>query len=148
MSKTYSQKPKEITRKWYLLDAQEISLGRLSTKASALLVGKTKPSYSPHIDGGDFVVIINSDLLRVTGDKLQKKTYYRHTGYPGGLKEMTLEKAIAKDSTKVIEASIKGMLPVNKLRDGRLKRLKIYPGSEHNHTAQSPTKIVTEDEAK
>ncbi len=138
MSKTYSQKPSEVTRKWYVIDASDLPLGRLSTVAAKLLVGKDKPSYTPHIDGGDYVVIINSDNLVVTGDKLEKKVYYRHTHYPGGLKEATLQNKLDKDSTEVIRLAVRGMLPVNKLRDGRLARLKIYAGTDHNHAAQAP----------
>jgi len=138
MNKTYSQKPTEVTRKWYVVDASDIALGRLSTTVAKLLVGKDKPSYTPHIDGGDYVIVINSDNLVVTGDKLEKKMYYRHTHYPGGLKEATLQNKLDKDSTEVIRLSVRGMLPVNKLRDGRLARLKIYAGSDHNHAAQAP----------
>lgn len=136
--KTYSLKPKDITRKWYLIDASTVPLGRLSTVAARLLIGKDKPSQSPHIDGGDFVIIINSDKLVATGNKFKDKIYYRHSGFPGGLYQRTLEEQLKIDSTKIIEHSIRGMLPVNKLRDGRLKRLKIYVGSEHNNTAQKP----------
>lgn len=138
MAKTYSQKPTEVSRKWHLIDASDTTLGRLSTVVATLLIGKDKPSYTPHIDGGDYVVIINSDNLVVTGDKLEKKMYYRHSNYPGGLKEATLQNKLDKDSTEVIRLAVRGMLPVNKLRDGRLARLKIYAGSEHNHTAQGP----------
>lgn len=136
--KTYSLKPSDITRKWYVIDAAEAPLGRLSTVAARLLIGKDKPNQSPHMDGGDFVIIINADQLVVTGNKRQDKIYYRHSGFPGGLYQRTLEEQMNLDSTKVIEHSIRGMLPVNKLRDGRLKRLKIYGGSEHNHHAQKP----------
>jgi large subunit ribosomal protein L13 len=139
--KTYSLKPKDISRSWYVLDAAEAPLGRLSTVAARLLIGKDKPSQSPHMDGGDYVIIINADGLVVTGNKLADKTYYRHSGFPGGLHKRTLSEQMNIDSTKVIEHSIRGMLPVNKLRDGRLARLKIYAGSEHNHSAQSPETI-------
>ncbi len=136
--KTYSAKPSEITRKWYLIDASKYPLGRLSTAVSKLLIGKGKPSYTPHIDGGDYVVVINSDKLLVTGKKLTDKKYYRHSQYPGSLKESSLEEMIEKDSTKVIELSVKRMIPTNKLRDDRLKRLKIYKGAEHANSAQNP----------
>jgi large subunit ribosomal protein L13 len=139
--KTYSLKPKDISRSWYVLDAAEAPLGRLSTVAARLLIGKDKPSQSPHMDGGDYVIIINADGLVVTGNKLADKTYYRHSGFPGGLHKRTLSEQMNIDSTKVIEHSIRGMLPVNKLRDGRMARLKIYAGSEHNHSAQSPETI-------
>jgi large subunit ribosomal protein L13 len=136
--KTYSLKPKDISRKWYVLDAAEIPLGRLSTVAARLLIGKDKPSQSPHMDGGDFVIVINADNLVVTGNKLTDKLYYRHSGFPGGLYKRTLQEQMNIDPTKIIEHSIRGMLPVNKLRDGRLKRLKIYKDNEHNHHAQKP----------
>lgn len=136
--KTYSAKPSDITRKWYVVDASELPLGRLSTRIADLLTGKRKPTYTPHMDGGDYVIVINSDQLVVTGKKLDDKKYYRHTGYPGGLKESNLAFEMEKDSTEVIRKAVRGMLPVNKLRDGRLARLKIYTDAEHNHTAQKP----------
>lgn len=139
--KTYSAKPTDVVRKWYVIDAGEVSLGRLSTVAAGLLLGKGKPQFTKHIDTGDFVIVVNSDLLVVTGKKIDQKMYYRHSGYPGGLKEQTLKEKMAKDSTEVIIKSIRGMLPVNKLRDGRLLRLKVYPGGEHNHEAQKPEKL-------
>lgn len=138
MMKTYSAKLSDITRKWYILDASEIPLGRLSTVAASLLIGKGKPSFTRHIDGGDFVVIINSDQLVVTGGKEDKKVYYRHSGFPGGIYKKTLKEAAQQDSTQIITHSIRGMLPVNKLRDGRLKRLKVYKDDQHQHTAQKP----------
>lgn len=136
--KTYSAKPADVTRKWYLIDASEAPFGRISTEVATLLTGKHKPMYTPHIDCGDYVVIINADKLVATGDKLNKKIYYRHTGYPGGLKERTLEKQLEKDSTEAILHSVRGMLPINKLRDGRLARLKIYRDENHAHAAQAP----------
>ncbi|HEX5797755.1 MAG TPA: 50S ribosomal protein L13 [Candidatus Saccharimonadales bacterium] len=139
--KTYSAKPSEVERKWYLMDASSAALGRLSTEIAGYLTGKGKPMYTQHIDCGDYVVVVNSDKLKVTGDKKLKKTYYRHTGYPGGIKEANLQTMIDKDSTKVIHQAVKGMLPVNKLRAERLKRLKVYAGEQHDHTAQNPTPI-------
>ena len=136
--KTYSAKPTEVTRKWYLVDASQLPLGRLSTQIATLLTGKGKPMFTHHIDCGDYVVVINTDKLVVTGKKLEAKMYYRHSGYPGGLKEATLKDVMAKDSTKVIEKAVYGMLPVNKLRAERMKRLKVYIGAEHNHNAQNP----------
>lgn len=136
--KTYSAKPSDVTRAWYVIDASEAPLGRVATRVATLLTGKGKPQFTQHIDCGDFVVVINTDKLVVTGDKMQKKTYYRHTGYPGGIKEATLADKMAKDSTDVIVKAVRGMLPVNKLRDERLKRLKVYAGAEHNHEAQKP----------
>lgn len=139
--KTYSAKPTEVTRKWYVVDASEVPLGRLATVVATLLTGKGKPMFTKHIDCGDFVVVINSDKLVVTGDKLTKKTYYHHSHYPGGLKESSLQEKIDKDSTEPVIHAIRGMLPVNKLRDGRLMRLKVYPGADHKHEAQQPQKL-------
>ena len=138
MNKTYSAKPQDVTRKWYLIDASEISLGRLSTIAANILTGKNKSIFTKHIDCGDYLIIINSDQLKVTGKKLTDKKYYRHSGYPGNLKELTLEQQLEKDSTKIIIHSIRGMIPINKLRDARLLRLKVYKDSSHVHQAQSP----------
>lgn len=140
--KTYSAKPTDVTRAWYVFDASQVPLGRLSTEIATVLTGKKKPMYTSHIDCGDFVVVINADNLRVTGDKKEKKTYYRHTGYPGGIKSRTLREVIEIDATRAVEHAVRGMLPVNKLRDGRLKRLKVYSGAEHEHAAQKPT-VVT-----
>jgi large subunit ribosomal protein L13 len=139
--KTYSAKPSDVVRKWYVIDASEAPLGRVATKAATLLTGKGKPMFTKHIDTGDFVVIINADNLVVTGKKQTDKMYYRYSGYPGGLTEQTLLDVMAKDPTIVIEKAIRGMLPVNKLRPDRLKRLKIYRGSEHQHAAQKPETI-------
>lgn len=142
--KTYSAKPSEVTRKWYILDASKEPLGRLSTKAAQLLTGKGKPMFTHHIDCGDNVIVINADKLRVTGDKLDKKKYYSHSGYPGGIKEATLQEKMEKDSTWVIENSIRGMLPVNKLRAGRMARLKVYADENHKHAGQNPEVLNTE----
>jgi large subunit ribosomal protein L13 len=139
--KTYSAKPTEVVRKWYLLDASELPLGRLSTQAAKLLTGKDKPMFTKHIDCGDFVVVINSDKSVFTGNKLEDKKYYHHSLYPGGLKTASLQEKLDQDSTKVVRQAIRGMLPVNKLRDGRLERLKIYKDENHQHNAQSPEKI-------
>lgn len=139
--KTYSAKPADVKRSWYELDASQTTLGRLSTEVAQLLTGKKKPMFTQHIDCGDYVIVTNADKLKVTGDKLDKKVYYRHTGFPGGLKERTLNEQIAIDSTQAVENAVRGMLPVNKLRDARLKRLKVYAGAEHEHAAQKPTVI-------
>jgi len=144
--KTYSAKPTDITRKWYLVDASELPLGRLSTHVAQLLTGKMKPSYTHHIDCGDFVVIVNAKDLVVTGNKATKKTYYKHSGFPGGLTELALKDKLAKDPSTIIFQSIRGMLPVNKLRDARLARLKIYNESEHQHDAQKPLKISIKEQ--
>ncbi|HEX5447984.1 MAG TPA: 50S ribosomal protein L13, partial [Candidatus Saccharimonadales bacterium] len=133
--KTFSQKPAEVVREWYVIDASQASFGRIATKAASLLIGKGKPGFTPHVDGGDFVIIINADKMIVTGGKQEKKRYYYHSGYPGGLREKTMSQV---GSVGVIEEAVRGMLPVNKLRRGRLARLKVYAGSEHGHSAQKP----------
>ncbi len=143
--KTYSAKPAEVIRNWYVVDASKLPLGRLSTLVANLLTGKNKPMYTSHIDCGDFVIVVNARDLVVTGNKLTGKTYYRHTGYPGGLRESSLKFEIEKNPSGVVEHSIKGMLPVNKLRAGRLARLKIYDGPEHEHAAQKPQIINLEE---
>lgn len=139
--KTYSAKPSDVTRTWYVIDASEAPLGRVATKVATLLTGKEKPMFTHHIDTGDYVVVVNADKLVVTGDKTTKKMYYHHSHYPGGLKEATLAEKMEKDPTHVLIHAIRGMLPVNKLRDGRLARLKVYAGAEHNHEAQKPVSI-------
>ena len=136
--KTYSIKKAEITRKWYVLDASEAPLGRVSTVAASLLIGKGKPTVTAHMDGGDFVIIVNAQNLVVTGKKLENKTYYRHSGFPGGIYKKTLQEIMDKDPSEALQHAIRGMLPVNKLRDGRLARLKIYNDDVHNHSAQKP----------
>lgn len=136
--KTYSAKPTEVVREWYVVDASEVPLGRLATQVAQLLTGKGKPMFTQHIDCGDHVIVINADKLVVTGDKEEAKMYYHHSHYPGGLKETSLKKQMVKDSTKPVIHAIRGMLPVNKLRDGRLARLKVYGGAVHNHDAQKP----------
>jgi large subunit ribosomal protein L13 len=142
---TYSAKPTEVTRKWYVVDASEAPLGRVATQIATLLTGKRKPMFTKHIDCGDFVVVINTDKVFVTGNKLDTKTYYRHSGYPGGLTETSMREVMEKDSTKAVFAAVRGMLPVNKLRDGRLERLKIYKGAEHNHAPQKPEAISVKE---
>lgn len=143
--KTYSAKPSDVTRAWYVVDASEAPLGRVATKVATLLTGKGKPQFTHHIDCGDFVVIINADKIVATGDKFNKKIYYSHSNYPGGLKAKTLGESQEKDPTFAIRHAIRGMLPVNKLRDERLKRLKIYAGEEHQHAAQKPQLISVKD---
>lgn len=143
--KTYSAKPTDVTRKWYLIDASEASLGRVATQVAQLLTGKGKPQFTQHIDTGDFVVVVNAADVKVTGKKLDQKMYYHHSHFPGGLKEATLKEKMEKDPTHALFHAVRGMLPVNKLRDERLKRLKIYADTEHKHDAQKPEKInVTE----
>lgn len=143
--KTYSAKPADVTRKWYVIDASETTLGRVATKAATLLTGKGKPQFTHHIDCGDYVIVINAKDLKVTGDKLETKKYYRHSGYAGNLHERSLKEQMNLDPTKVIESAVRGMLPANKLRDGRLERLKIYSGSDHRHEAQKPEVLTIKD---
>ena len=139
--KTYSQKPTEVSRRWILIDAKDAPLGRLSTEISKYLIGKYKPDYTPHIDGGDYVVVINAGDTVVTGAKETDKTYYRHSGFPGSLKERTVKEVRAKSPERLIEAAVKGMLPKNKLSSERMARLRVFPGAEHTHTAQTPKKV-------
>jgi len=141
MMKTYSQKPAEVTRKWLLVDASEATLGRVATTVAKYLIGKYKPTYTAHVDGGDFVVVINASKVQVTGDKMEDKKYYRHSGFPGGIKERTLAEQLNLDSTKVIIDAVAGMLPKNKLVDNRIKRLKVYADAAHTHAPQQPEKV-------
>ena len=136
--KTYYAKPNEVAREWLLIDAQDQVLGRVASKAAHILRGKHKPTYTPHVDTGDFVVIINADKIRVTGKKLTDKEYYRHSGYPGGLKCETFEEAMEKHPERVIEHAVKGMLPKNTIGRAAATRLKLYKGAEHNNAAQKP----------
>jgi len=138
---TYSAKPSDVVRKWYVIDAAEAPMGRVATKVATLLTGKGKPQFTQHIDCGDFVVIVNAANIKVTGTKMEDKMYYRHSGYPGGLKEASLKEVMEKTPDRAIYEAVRGMLPVNKLRDPRLARLKIYAGAEHNHEAQKPEAI-------
>jgi large subunit ribosomal protein L13 len=140
-TKTYSLKPSEVTRRWILIDAAEAPLGRVATQIAKYLIGKYKPSYSPHIDGGDYVVVINAAQTVVTGDKETGKIYYRHSGFPGGIKDATLKEVREKFPERLIEHAVAGMIPKNKLAPERMKRLKIFAGSEHAHTAQTPEKV-------
>lgn len=140
-AKTYSQKPSEVSRRWILIDAAEAPLGRIATQIATYLTGKYKPTYTAHIDGGDYVVVINAKDAVVTGDKETGKVYYHHTGFPGGIKDATLAEVRAKFPERIIENAVQGMLPKNKLLDARMKRLKVFVGSEHAHTAQTPEKV-------
>lgn len=140
--KTYSAKPSDVQRKWYIIDASELPLGRLATHAATLLTGKQKPMFTSHIDCGDFVIVINADKLVVTGNKMETKLYHRHSGFPGGLKTRQLKEVMQQDSSEVIHKAVRGMLPVNKLRVERLKRLKVYTGETHNHAAQKPEQLT------
>lgn len=140
-AKTYSQKPSEVSRRWILIDASEAPLGRIASQIATYLTGKYKPTYTPHIDGGDYVVVVNAKEAVVTGHKETDKIYYRHSGFPGGIKDATLAEVRAKFPERIIENAVKGMLPKNKLSDERMKRLKVYAGSEHAHAAQTPEKV-------
>lgn len=141
MAKTYSAKPSDVTRRWILIDASEAPLGRIATEIAAYLTGKNKPIYTPHIDCGDFVVVTNASKLVVTGNKLQDKKYYSHSGFPGGVKETSLEAKLAKDPASVIEHAVKGMIPKNKLAAERMARLRVFATEEHAHSAQKPEKV-------
>ena len=143
--KTYSAKPSDVTRKWYVLDAAEAPLGRLAARAAVLLTGKGKPMFTPHIDTGDYVIIVNARQTVVTGKKASDKVYYKHSGFPGGLRERTFTEQMEKDPTEVIFQAVRGMLPVNKLRDERLARLKIYADADHKHAAQKPEPISVKE---
>ncbi|MDB5164657.1 MAG: rplM [Candidatus Saccharibacteria bacterium] len=143
--KTYSAKPSDVTRQWYIVDASEAPLGRVATKIATLLTGKGKPQFTKHIDTGDFVIVINAAQTVATGDKMNKKMYYKHSGFPGGLREATLGEKMEKDPTFAITKAVRGMLPVNRLRDDRLLRLKVYADAEHKHEAQKPVLISVKD---
>jgi large subunit ribosomal protein L13 len=147
-TKTYSQKQSEVTRRWILIDAASAPLGRVSTEIAKYLIGKYKPSYTPHIDGGDYVVVINAKDTVVTGDKETGKIYYRHSGFPGGIKDATLAEVREKFPERIIEKAVQGMLPKNKLSPERMKRLKVFPGAEHAHTAQTPEVVTIKGEVK
>lgn len=146
--KTYSAKPSDVVRKWHLVDASTAPVGRLATEVATLLTGKYKPMYTPHIDCGDYVVVINADNLKVTGKKMSDKVYYHHTSYPGGIKAATLSEKMIKNSASVIENAVRGMIPANKLRDARMARLKVYGGSEHQNTAQQPQEYKLKEAKK
>jgi large subunit ribosomal protein L13 len=139
--KTYSAKPREIEQSWYLVDADGRTLGRLATEIADTLRGKGKTSFTPHVDTGDFVVVINAEKIAVTGKKLEQKIYYRHSGYPGGLRERTLAEQLARRPEEVIRKAVKGMLPKNKLAAAQLRKLKVYAGPEHPHAAQNPAPL-------
>ncbi|MFA5801775.1 MAG: 50S ribosomal protein L13 [Thermoleophilia bacterium] len=139
--KTYVAKPSTIERNWLVVDAKDQRLGRLATRIADNLRGKTKPDYTPNIDTGDFVVVVNASRIAVTGRKMENKIYYRHTGYPGGLKQRTLAEMMTKRPEHVIRLAVKGMLPKNRLGRAQLKKLKIYAGPEHPHEAQKPKEM-------
>jgi large subunit ribosomal protein L13 len=139
--KTYQAKKEELEQKWFLVNAEGKVLGRLATELAKILKGKNKPIYTPHLDTGDFVIVVNAGKLTLTGKKMKDKIYYHHTGYPGGIKEMNAEKLLAKKPTEMIRIAVKGMLPKNSLGRQMLRKLKIYSGSNHPHEAQKPVTI-------
>jgi large subunit ribosomal protein L13 len=138
MQKTWTAKPGEIERRWYVVDAEGKTLGRLATQIADRLRGKTKPQYTPHVDTGDFVVVVNAEKIAVTGNKLDAKHYHRHSGYPGGLKSRSLRDQLERRPTEVIRTAVKGMLPRNRLARQQLTKLKVYAGPDHPHEAQAP----------
>jgi len=136
--KTYSAKSQTVQRNWYVVDAADKTLGRLASRIALYLRGKHKPEYTPHVDTGDYIVVINADKVKVTGNKFTDKKYYRHSGYPGGLKEMTFDKLQKHSPERIIELAVKGMLPKNPLGRDMFRKLKVYSGPEHEHQAQQP----------
>ncbi len=139
--KTFSPKPEDINRQWVIVDAEGQILGRLATVLAHRLRGKHKPEFAPHMDNGDFIVVLNCDKIKVTGNKLAQKKYYRHSGYVGGIKETSLEGMLASKPQQVLMKAVKGMLPRNRLGRAMLKKLKVYAGTEHPHAAQNPTAL-------
>jgi large subunit ribosomal protein L13 len=141
VEKTYSTKPTDIGRKWYVVDARDQTLGRLATQVAAILRGKHKPIYTPHMDVGDYVIVVNAEKIHVTGRKVEQKKYYRHSGYPGGLSEISLRDQLVKHPTRPVERAVWGMLPKNALGRQIYSKLKVYAGSEHPHAAQRPEEL-------
>jgi len=140
--KTFSPTPKDISREWYLVNAEDQVLGRLATQIAHRLRGKHKPEFAPHMDNGDFIVVVNCEKIRVTGSKPSKKMYYRHSGYVGGLKEISFAKLLASKPHLILMHAVKGMLPKNRLGRAMLKKLRVYAGSEHPHSAQTPKTLT------
>lgn len=136
--RTFSPKPADIDRQWHVIDAQDVVLGRLAVEVATLLRGKHKPTFAPHVDGGDFVVVVNAEKVALSGNKRTDKMAYRHSGYPGGLKSIAYGDLLEKDARKAIEKSVRGMLPKNRLGDQLITKLKVYSGPEHPHAAQKP----------
>lgn len=141
MNKTYVTKPAEVERNWYVVDADGQTLGRLASEIAGVLRGKHKPTYSPSVDGGDYVIVINAERVRVTGRRLDQKKYYHHSGYTGGLSEITLREQLERHPTRVLESAVRGMLPKNALGRKLIKKLKVYAGSDHPHAAQQPSQL-------
>jgi large subunit ribosomal protein L13 len=145
MQKTWNAKPGDVTREWYVVDAEGQTLGRLATRIADTLRGKDKPQYTPHIDTGDFVVVVNAEKIGVTGKKLDEKLYRRHSGYPGGLKERPLREELKRRPTEVLRKAVKGMMPRNRIARAQLTKLKIYAGPEHPHEAQAPKPLPLDE---
>ena len=139
MTRTFSPKPADVQPQWLIIDANDVVLGRLASHVAALLRGKHKQTFAPHMDMGDFVIVINADKVALTGSKLAEKLYYRHSGYPGGLTATTYSEMVEKHPTRAVEKAIRGMLPKNSLGRAQIKKLKVYAGAEHPHAAQQPT---------
>lgn len=139
--KTFSAKPHEVKRDWYVIDADGKTLGRMASEIATRLRGKHKAEFTPHVDTGDYIVVVNAGKVRVTGNKAQDKIYYRHTGYPGGIREENFEKLVARKPERVIEMAVKGMLPHNPLGRAMLRKLKVYAGPTHPHAAQQPQEL-------
>ena len=144
MGKTWNAKPGEVDRRWYVVDAEGQTLGRLATRIADTLRGKHKAQYTPHVDTGDFVVVVNAEKIAVTGKKLDEKLYHRHSGYPGGLRTRTLREQLERRPTEVLRKAVKGMLPRNRLARAQINKLKIYAGPEHPHEAQAPKPLNLE----
>lgn len=146
--KTYTPRASELTHQWFIVDAKDQVLGRLASNLALYLQGKHKAGYATHLDGGDFVVVINASKIKITGNKLEDKKYYHHSGYPGGIKEASLAEKMAKDPTWVIQNAVRGMLPKNRLASDRMNRLKVYAGSENPHGGQTPKTLTFDKESK
>ncbi|MBY6060264.1 50S ribosomal protein L13 [Microbacterium esteraromaticum] len=148
MTRTYTPKAGQVQRDWIVIDATDVVLGRLASHAAAILRGKHKPTFAPHVDTGDFVVIVNADKVALTGQKLQKKMAYRHSGYPGGLKAVSYAELLEKNPVRAVEKAVRGMLPKNTLGREQLSKLKVYAGAEHPHAAQQPTPYTLDQVAQ
>ena len=148
MTRTFTPKAAEVTREWVVIDATDVVLGRLASHAAALLRGKHKATFANHIDSGDFVIVINADKVALTGQKLEKKKAYRHSGYPGGLKSVTYNELLEKNPERAVEKAVRGMLPKNSIGRSQLRKLKVYTGSEHPHAAQQPKQYTFDQVAQ
>ena len=146
--RTFTPKPGDVERSWHVIDATDVVLGRLASQVAQLLRGKHKPVFAPHVDAGDFVIIINADKVALTGNKREAKLAYRHSGYPGGLRSVAYSELLEKNPERAVEKAVRGMLPKNKLADQQIKKLKIYSGSEHPHAAQMPVPFTIDQVAQ